>query len=198
MDFESSYKHNTILMEGALGERLKREYHIYPDNSVALAGHVYDKNARAALQSMWLDYFSIAQKYNLPFMATTPTRRANKERIAVSPYSETLIDDNVAFVRSISGNNMYVGALIGCKGDAYKATDVLSENDAQRFHEWTIERFARNNVDFFYAGIMPALSEASGMAKALSETGIPYIISFMIRDNGCLIDGTTIHEAILY
>ncbi len=34
------------------------------------------------------------------------------------------------------------------------------------------------------------------MAKAMEETGLPYIISFMIRKNGCLIDGTSIHNAI--
>lgn len=44
---------------------------------------------------------------------------------------------------------------------------------------------------------MPALSEAIGMAKAMGNTGLPYIISFIIRDNGKLIDGTTIHDAIL-
>jgi S-methylmethionine-dependent homocysteine/selenocysteine methylase len=43
---------------------------------------------------------------------------------------------------------------------------------------------------------MPALSEAIGMAKAMESTGLPYIISFMIRNNGTLIDGTIIHNAI--
>jgi S-methylmethionine-dependent homocysteine/selenocysteine methylase len=43
---------------------------------------------------------------------------------------------------------------------------------------------------------MPALSEAVGMAQAMGDSGLPYIISFMIRKNGRLLDGTTIHEAI--
>ena len=34
------------------------------------------------------------------------------------------------------------------------------------------------------------------MAQAMSDSGLPYIISFMIRDNGRLLDGTTIHDAI--
>jgi len=33
--------------------------------------------------------------------------------------------------------------------------------------------------------------------QAMESTGLPYIISFMIRKNGNLIDGTTIHNAIL-
>jgi S-methylmethionine-dependent homocysteine/selenocysteine methylase len=43
---------------------------------------------------------------------------------------------------------------------------------------------------------MPALPEIIGMAQAMGDTGIPYIISFMVRSNGRLIDGTTIHDAI--
>jgi methionine synthase I (cobalamin-dependent) len=35
------------------------------------------------------------------------------------------------------------------------------------------------------------------MAQAMEQTQIPYIISFMIRNNGCLIDGTSIHDAII-
>lgn len=43
---------------------------------------------------------------------------------------------------------------------------------------------------------MPALPEAIGMAQAMSETGLPYIISFLLLRNGRLIDGTSIHDAI--
>ena len=34
------------------------------------------------------------------------------------------------------------------------------------------------------------------MAQAMEQTGLPYIISFMIRKNGRLIDGTPISQAI--
>jgi len=64
------------------------------------------------------------------------------------------------------------------------------------FHEWEIERFARAGVDFFYAALLPNCDEAIGIAKAIERTKIPYIISFTIQADGCLIDGTTIHEAI--
>lgn len=201
MTFDNQNDFDQFLMEGALGERLKREYHLAPDKEVALASHVYDTAARAALKTLWNGYYSIARSHGLPFLATTPTRRVNKERLAASKYSEAIFADNVSFLKSSCDSaqtNMYAGALIGCKGDAYKATEVLSEEDAQRFHSWTIEQFAIHQVDFFYAGIMPALCEAAGMAKALSAVEIPYIISFMIRDNGRLIDGTTIHDAISY
>ena len=45
---------------------------------------------------------------------------------------------------------------------------------------------------------MPTLPEAAGMAQAMAKTGIPYIISFTIQEDGKLIDGTTIADAIQY
>lgn len=72
---------------------------------------------------------------------------------------------------------------------------VLIDNDVA-FHTWQADLFKKAEVDFLYAGIMPTLDEAIGMAKAMESTSLPYIISFMIRENGKLIDGTTINDAI--
>ncbi|HEY5524691.1 MAG TPA: hypothetical protein VIK26_05050, partial [Clostridium sp.] len=49
------------------------------------------------------------------------------------------------------------------------------------------ELFKQTNVDFLFAGVLPAKSEAIGIAKAMSETGKPYILSFVIRKSGRLI-----------
>jgi len=187
-------------MEGALGERLKREYGISFDNYVAMAGLIYDKDAQKALKTIWKEYLSIAERYDLPFIATTPTRRANLERVSQSSFDERIIADNINFllqVKQEAKTPMYIGGLMGCKGDAYKATEVLYIHEAKDFHSWQANLFKQASADYLFAGIMPALSEAIGMAKAMEQTGLPYIISFMIRNNGKLIDGTTIHDAIL-
>lgn len=201
MNFETCFKTSSaILMEGALGERLKREFNIMFDDRVAMAGLIYNADSRQAMQNIFEGYVKIAEKYHLPFIATTPTRRANKERIMHSNFNEKIIEDNVRFLQDIKKStniDMFVGGLMGCKGDAYKATGILSIEDAQGFHSWQANLFKNSGVDFLYAGIMPALFEAIGMAKAMENTGLPYIISFMIRNDGKLIDGTTIHDAIL-
>jgi S-methylmethionine-dependent homocysteine/selenocysteine methylase len=201
MNFETSFNASSaILMEGAVGERLKREYAIAFDDKVAMAGLIYNTVSRQALFNIFSEYAAIAQKYNLPFIVTTPTRRANRERIRLSNFNEKIIEDNVRFLQQIKKNigiDMFVGGLMGCKGDAYKATEVLSIEKAQEFHSWQANLFKAAGADFLMAGIMPALSEAIGMAKAMEATGLPYIISFMIRNDGKLIDGTTIHNAIL-
>lgn len=201
MDFITSYTvSKKLLMEGALSERLKREFHLKIDEQIALANLLYSEPGRIALTSLWKEYIEIARTYNLPFLATTPTRRANKERVNKAGYSSAIIKDNVDLLKRIreesEHKSMYIGGLMGCKGDAYSASDALSEREAKEFHSWQAQIFQKADVDFLYAGIMPALSEAVGMAQAMEETGVPYIISFMIRKNGKLMDGTTISDAI--
>lgn len=200
MDFETCF-HTApmILMEGALGERLKREYGFRFDGPVAMADFLYDVEKRQALRKLFLEYAEIAERYGLPFMATTPTRRANRERVGLAGYDPGIIGDNVRFLQQIRSEirtDMYVGGLMGCKGDAYKAAGVLSEEEAFGFHSWQADLFKDAGADFLYAGIMPALTEAIGMARAMEKTGLPYIVSFMIRADGKLLDGTSIHDAI--
>lgn len=188
-------------MEGALGERLKREYGLQFDEHVAMAALIYDESGAVALRNIWKEYMDIAKKYGLPFIATTPTRRANKERVCYAKCPESVMIDNVKFLRTIqkeSGIEMYVGGLMGCKGDAYTGECALKEEEAFSFHIWQARQFQIAGADFLYAGIMPTLPEAAGMARTMERTGLPYIISFTIQEDGKLIDGTTIADAILY
>jgi homocysteine S-methyltransferase len=43
---------------------------------------------------------------------------------------------------------------------------------------------------------LPALSEAIGIARASEAHKVPYIISFVIRPDGCFLDGTPLSQAI--
>ena len=62
-----------ILMEGALGERLKREFDLDISGTVAMADLIYQQKGRMALKTLWNEYMDIAHRYQLPFLATTPT-----------------------------------------------------------------------------------------------------------------------------
>ena len=200
MSFVSCYEKNpVILMEGALGERLKREYGLLPDDTIAFANIIYRRGGKEALFQLWNQYIDAAKTHCLPFIATTPTRRANMERVAKAGYDESILLDNISALkelRDVSDIEMYIGGLMGCKGDAYSSAGYLNPAEAKEFHSWQASLFAQGGVDFLYAGIMPTLPEAMGMAMAMEQTGLPYIISFMIRDNGRLLDGTSINDAI--
>lgn len=192
---------NSILMEGALGERLKREYNLVLDEDVVMAGLVYSENGRRALKELWCEYAKIAGIYHLPFLATTPTRRANQERVERSRFDSTLIHENVKFLREIQelqNIEMYIGGLVGCKGDAFTGEYALDLESSKDFHEWEVRLFAEAGVDFIYAALFPNIEEIAGMALVIEKYKIPYIISFTIKKDGCLIDGTKISDAIKY
>lgn len=201
MPFSEAYRNKPLfLMEGALGERLKREHGLVYDADVDMAGFVYDAVAREALRCLWTEYMAIAARNDLPALIMTPTRRANRERVRRSVFCGDVIADNVLAAREARdghhGGTAYVGGTMGCKGDAYRATEILSAAEAEAFHSWSAERFAEAGADFLYAALMPVTSEAAGLARACSDTHVPYIISFTIRRNGKLADGTPIHDAI--
>lgn len=202
MNFIDCMNHSSsILMEGALGERLKREYHLVLDEDVDMAAFIYSESGRRALKEIWSEYAQIAGLYHLPFLATTPTRRTNQERVARSRFDSAIIQDNVNFLREVQklqNIEMYSGGLIGCKGDAFTGENVLDLESSKEFHDWEVRLFAEAGVDFLYAALFPNVEEAAGMALAIEKYKVPYIISFTIQKDGCLIDGTRISEAIKY
>lgn len=190
---------NGILMEGAIAERVKREFGIIPDDTVALASLVLTERGRAALKTIWGEYIKIAEKYGLPLLTATPTRRANRERLEKAGFGKELLTENVRFLQSLchdSGAEIYIGGLMGCKGDAYTGEGALSDPEAYDFHRWQADALAAAGVNYLYAGIMPALPEAVAMARAMADTGLPYIISFTVLKTGTLIDKTPISAAI--
>lgn len=202
MTFEEIYQSSkVILTEGALVERLKSEYNIEMDRWVNHAGLIYTHPK--PLESLYRQYIDIGQKFDLPIMIMTPTRKVNCESLKKSPFkSKDLFDDSCAFLNRIKKSyNQYsekilVGGLLGCKGDAYSGEKVLETSDAYLFHRQQTSQFIGKNIDFLFAGIMPEINETIGMAKAMAEANIPYIISFMLRKDGCLMDGTALSKAI--
>lgn len=191
--------HTSLLMEGGLEERLKREYGFSRDEKIHFAALVRSVAGRKALAELWNQYLAIARRHNLPFLAATPTRRANQERLFQAGKDFSLVRENVAFLREIqatSGWEMAIGGTMGCRGDAYTGEGALSENEAYDFHQPAVENFHAAGIDYFYPVVLPTLPEAVGMLRAIAETEVPSLIGLTIQRDGRLIDGTPIHEAL--
>lgn len=85
---------------------------------------------------------------------------------------------------------------MACKNDAYKPEEALSMKEAQSFHSTQARHLSESKVDFIKAATLPALSEALGIAAAISELKVPYVLSFVVRPDGKLLDGNPLHHAI--
>ena len=196
-------KSECILGEGAVIERLRRNSAFELDPHIVNSAFIYEPQKRAALSGIYRQYLDIGRKYNLPLLLSTPTWRASRERIQNAGYEKKDVNgDNFRFfdeMRQSYGDyahKIIICGLLSCRGDAYNQSEALSSKDARRFHSWQADRLAEAGVDFLLAATLPALSEALGLATTLAATGKPYIMSFVFRAAGTLLDGTPLKEAI--
>ncbi|MCE1198021.1 MAG: homocysteine S-methyltransferase family protein [Marinilabiliales bacterium] len=190
-----------LLTEAALLERLTKEFHLEMDPFIRHARLLYE--ASEPLAQLYHQYIAVARHYNRPILLMTPTRRVQSETLRLSAYADRpVIAEACSFLKEIRAgypdfeDQIYVGGLLGCKGDAFAAGDGLDAEAAHAYHRVQVQQFSQAGVDFLFAGIMPEIGEAVGMARAMADSGIPYLISFSIRKNGCLLDGTPIAGAI--
>ena len=192
-----------ILGEGAVIERLRRDSGLELDPYLVNAAFIYEPAKRAALENICRQYLEIGRRYGLPLLLSTPTWRASRERIEAAGYAGVDVNgDNAGFlkalVRSYGGYSakVVVCGLMSCRGDAYRPADALSVDEGREFHAWQAGKLAAAGVDLLLAATLPALSEATGLAFALAATGKPYLVSFVVRPEGTLLDGTPLKEAI--
>ena len=195
-------RHELVLMEAAIVERLRRNSGVALHPRLVHAALVYDEPGRAELRRIYRSYIDVARQAELPLLLCTPTWRASRERLEESGIRRDLNHDAVGFLKQMqevpdaSGPPILVGGLIGCKNDCYKPEEGLSSDESQTFHSWQCERLARAGADFLIAETLPYIHEAIGIARAMAATEVPSVISFVIDRRGRLLDGTPLAEAV--
>jgi len=192
-----------ILADGSMYELLRRSPEVEFDAHIAHSGLIYNPDWAQVLERVLREYIEVAVSRQLPMLATTTTWRANHERIEASAFSGRAVNrDNALFLRAIvdsydgSPTRMLIGGNIGPKGDAYKPGEAPGRDEASTFHHYQIDDLVTGCVDFLQASTLPALPEAIGIARVMAQTGLPYVISFVIEKSGRLLDGTPLTEAI--
>jgi len=197
------HNHPCILGEGAVIERLRRSGTLELDPFLVNSAFIYEASQRMSLEGICRQYLEIGRQFDLPLLVSSATWRASRERIAAAGYAGVDVNgDNVRFLDSLRqscgayAEKIVICGLLSCRGDAYSPAAALEINAARDFHAWQAGKLADAGVDFLLAATLPALSEATGLALALAATGQPYVISFVVRPGGTLLDGTPLNEAI--
>jgi homocysteine S-methyltransferase len=175
---ETIARGSLILMEGALVERLRRDPSIDLDPFIANAGLVYSAEGQNALARLYRQYLDIGRNHDLAMICLSATWRANPIRLRQAGFDDhtDVNRDCVRFFDSIReqygeyARKVFLGGLLGCKGDAYKPGEALSAVEATSFHAVQVQALAEAGVDFLFAGTLPALSEAVGVARAMAKT----------------------------
>ena len=194
-------KNDLILAEAAIVERLRRSNKVELHTRLVHALLIYDKAGQRELSRFYNEYISVAHKAEVPIVICAPTWRANKERLSETKLSSDVNKDTVNFLKQIRSNwsswqeNILIGGMVGCKNDCYKPVEGISSQDAYDFHSWQINKLAEAGVDFLIVETLPAVPEAKGIAQAMSKTGIPYFICFVINRKGRILNGNTLEYA---
>ncbi len=192
-----------ILGEGAVIERLRRNGNLELDPYLVNSAFIYEARKRAALETIYRQYLDIGCGFGLPLLISTPTWRASRAQIDAAGYVGVDVNgDNARFLDALRrsygryADKIVICGLMSCRGDAYNPAEALAVDEALEFHSWQAARLADAGIDFLLAATLPALSEAIGLALALAATAKPYILSFVVRPEGTLLDGTPLKNAI--
>jgi homocysteine S-methyltransferase len=164
-----------------------------------------DPEGLEALRGYYAAYVAIARRHGVGIVLDTPTWRANPDWGARLGYSAAALDDvnrrGVALleeVRAAAGERveMVISGCIGPRGDGYVVGESMSSDEARAYHSAQVETFASTSADLVSALTLNYADEATGIALAATESGIPSVISFTVETDGRLPSGQNLREAV--
>lgn len=167
---------------------------------------IEDDGARAALRRYFDEFLAMAENAGAGFVLDTPTwRGAPVWAEALGMSGEALLDldrEGVAFAKNIRDAwqdrvpGIVLNGVVGPVGDGYAPGAVPTADEAQALHAPLIGLFAAEGADMVSAITMTNIGEATGVARAAKEAGLPVVISFTVETDGRLPTGDLLGEAI--
>jgi len=158
------------------------------------------------LRTYFERYLAIAREHGTGFVLDTATWRANPDWGAQLGYSRGELDAanrrSVALAKELrdahagAAGPIVVNGVVGPRGDGYVAGELMSADEAERYHREQIATFGDAGVDRISAITLTYPDEAIGIARAANAAGVPVAVSFTLETDGRLPDGTELRDAI--
>ena len=161
---------------------------------------------REGLRKYFQPYVEIAKKHGVGFVLESATWRASPdwaEQLGYTP--EALRDANrkaIELLREIreahesDQTKLVISGCVGPRGDGYSPDNLMTEQEAERYHAGQIRTFAGTIADMITAITMTYVEEAIGVARAAIAADMPVVISFTVETDGKLPTGQTLKDAI--
>jgi S-methylmethionine-dependent homocysteine/selenocysteine methylase len=164
------------------------------------------ERGRKALRAYFDRYIPMALTAGAGFILESPTWRANPDWGAKVGYGlEALARNNRAAIELLlklrvryetASSPMVVSGAIGPRGDGYVASELMTADEAARYHAFQIGALRDAGADLVSAFTMTNSNEAQGIAIAAKDAGMPCAISFTVETDGRLPSGETLAYAI--
>lgn len=187
-----------ILADGGIETRLMFELDVPVPEPLGSAGLI----GTEALRAVYASYIEAARAYDLPVIIGTPTFRAGERYAAAAGVDVRAV--NAAAVRhhralreaAGPGTPVLIAGVLGPYGDAYTPSQAPDAAAAERYHAAQATALADAGADLLFAPTFPAVDEALGCVRAMTATGLPSVISYVLGRDGRVLDGTTLADAV--
>ena len=163
-----------------------------------------DEAGLATLRRYFRPYLALAREMGTGFVFESPTWRASRdwgERLgygaaALAAANRRAMDLGVELRRAAPELPMVLSGCVGPRGDGYSPAGLMAAGEARAYHAAQIEALAAGGAEMITAITMTHAGEASGIALAAAETGLPVAISFTLETDGRLPSGQTLADAV--
>lgn len=159
-----------------------------------------------ALRDYYRGYLEIAKRNRAGFTFDTPTWRASSdwgERLGYSSRALAEVNrkavglaEEMAGAEETASTPVVICGTLGPRGDAYAPEELMSAEEAERYHAPQIEVFAAAGAEMIAVYTLAYAEEGIGIARAAATTGVPAVISFTLETDGRLPSGESLEEAI--
>lgn len=186
----------SLLMGGAMGTELQRRGF---ETTLPLWSAGANLDAPDLVTQIHADYLAVgAQTIVTNTFRTTPRtyQKLGKPDLARASLKAAVDCAKVARGRFKNRDDIFILGSFAPLEDCYRPDLVPGEAELLREHHEQARWLAEEGVDCLLPETINALPEAIAMARAASETGLPYIISFVVNPDGSLFDGTPLSAAV--
>jgi S-methylmethionine-dependent homocysteine/selenocysteine methylase len=165
-----------------------------------------DEAGREALRRYFRPYAEIAREAGTGLVLEAPTWRANPDWAAKLGYSLDALDAvNIAAIDLMveirqefetPQSPIVISGCVGPRSDAYRPSELMTADEAQRYHAVQVGTFSRTEADLVTAITMTHSAEAIGVTRAAAQAQMPVVVSFTVETDGTLPSGEALGEAI--
>lgn len=187
-----------ILLDGATGTELNRRG---VDTGLPLWSERALIEAPEVLLNIHKDYITAGAE-----VITTNTFRTHRRSLShaglgdqaksLTTKAVQIAQDAVSQTMDFSLRQVFVAGSISPLEDCYSPNLVPPQEECVSEHHDMANNLAAAGVDLILIETMNTIREAQAAAQAAQATGLPYIVSFVCDDEGDLLSGESLQEAV--
>lgn len=188
-------ENSLVIFPGAVGTELQRRGYA---TKLPLWSAGANMEAPELVRAIHDDYFAAGADIAVTnSFRTTPRtyQKTGNERAAFDALARS-VDLALQAKSKVKDRPVFVGGSFAPLEDCYRPDLAPGDEALAHEHGMLAERLAAAGVDFLLPETMNSGREALAMVKAAAAAQLPFIASFVVEENGTLLDGTPLSAIV--